>query len=91
MDGVTRELAETGTKMNVNIELRHLRYCVAVAEELNLTRAAERLHTVQPSLGHQIRQLEEFVGVPLLHREGRRLALTEAGRTLLIESRKTLQ
>lgn len=77
--------------MNPKIELRHLRYFVAVAEELNFTRAAERMHTVQPSLGHQIHQLEEFVGVPLLRREGRRLALTEAGRTLLIESRRMMQ
>jgi LysR family hca operon transcriptional activator len=91
MPGVATELTETGTKMNANIELRHLRYFMAVAEELNLTRAAERLHTVQPSLGHQIRQLEEFIGVRLFHRDGRRLALTEAGRTLLIDSRKMLQ
>ena len=74
--------------MNISIELRHLRYFIAVAEELNLTHAAKRLNTVAPSLGNQIRQLEEFVGEALLHREGHKLALTEAGRTLLNESRK---
>jgi LysR family hca operon transcriptional activator len=74
----------------MSIELRHLRYFVAVAEELNITKAAARLHTVQPSLGRQIYQLEEFVGVPLLLREGHRLALTEAGRIMLGESRRIL-
>jgi len=75
----------------VNIELRYLRYFVAVAEELNITRAAERLHTVQPSLGRQIHQLEELVGAPLLQRSGHRLALTKAGRVMLTESRRMLQ
>ena len=74
----------------MSIEFRHLRYFVAVAEELNITKAAERLHTVQPSLGRQIHQLEEFVGVPLLLREGHRLELTEAGRIMLGESRRML-
>ena len=74
----------------MSIELRHLRYFIAVAEELNITKAAERLHTVQPSLGRQIHQLEEFVGVPLLLREGHRLELTEAGRIMLGESRRML-
>lgn len=77
--------------MNHKIELRHLRYFVTVAEELNLTRAAELLHTVQPSLGRQIHLLEEYLGVPLLRREGRKMELTEAGGTLLTESRILLQ
>ena len=63
---------------------------VAVGEELNITRAAQRLHTAQPSLSRQVRQLEEFVCSPLLLREGHRVELTEAGRTLLTEARRIL-
>jgi Bacterial regulatory helix-turn-helix protein, lysR family len=61
------------------MELRHLRYFVAVAEEGSLTNAAERrLHTAQPSLSRQIRDLELEVGVPLLERGARGIALTAA-------------
>ena len=74
----------------MSIELRHLRYFIAVAEELNITKAAERLHTVHVSLGRQIHQLEEFGGVLLPLREGRRLELTEAGLIMLGESRRML-
>lgn len=70
---------------------RYLRYFIAVAEELSFTRAAERLHTVQPSLSQQIRRLEEIVGTSLFHREKHRLHLTEAGRIFLQESRVILQ
>jgi LysR family hca operon transcriptional activator len=73
------------------MEHRHLRYFIAVAEELNFTRAAERLHTVQPSLSQQIRQLEEMVGAPLFFREKRHLRLTEAGRVFLEQAREVLQ
>ncbi len=64
------------------MELRHLRYFDAVADTLNFTRAAERLHVTQSTLSHQIRQLEDEVGHPLFDRAGKRVALTEAGEIL---------
>ncbi|NTV73806.1 MAG: LysR family transcriptional regulator [Holophaga sp.] len=72
------------------MEFRLLRYFVAVAEELNVTRAAERLHTSQPSLSQQIRQLEGIVGAPLFLREKHRLTLTATGRTFLPAARDIL-
>jgi len=73
------------------MELRHLRYFVAVAEEGSLTNAAERrLHTAQPSLSRQIRDLEVEVGVPLLERGARGISLTAAGRTFLDHARLAL-
>jgi LysR family hca operon transcriptional activator len=72
------------------MELRLFRYFVAVAEELSFTRAAERLHTAQPSLSQQIRQLEEIVGAPLFHRHKHRIQLTEAGHVLFAEARRVL-
>ena len=66
------------------MELRHLRYFVAVAESKSLTLAAEQvLHTTQPSLSRQIRDLEDEIGALLFARSSRGLALTEAGRTFL--------
>jgi LysR family hca operon transcriptional activator len=73
------------------MELRHLRYFVAVAEEGSLTVAAEkRLHTAQPSLSRQIRDLEYEVGVPLLTRSVHGVALTAGGRAFLDHARLAL-
>ena len=73
------------------MELRHLRYFIAVAEEGSLTLAAEkRLHTAQPSLSRQIRDLEYEVGVQLLSRSAHGIELTTAGRAFLDHARFAL-
>jgi DNA-binding transcriptional LysR family regulator len=71
-------------------ELRHLRHFVAVAEELNFTRAAGRLFLAQQALSSSIRQLESELGQPLFVRDTRRVALTAAGEALLPRARRTL-
>ena len=73
------------------MDVRLLRYFVAVAEELNVTRAAEKLHTSQPSLSQQIRQLEGIFRALLFHREKHRLKLTDAGHVLLPMARSILE
>src|SRR5215470_16887004 len=72
------------------IELRHLRYFVALAETGSFTHAAERIFITQPTLSQQIRRLEEIVGAPLLHRRHEGLQLTKAGTVLLDASRTVL-
>ena len=72
------------------MELRHLRYFIAVAEELNFTRAAERLHIGQPPLSHAIQVLEADVGAQLFERTKRWVRMTEAGRLFLNDARRIL-
>jgi DNA-binding transcriptional LysR family regulator len=77
--------------VKILMELRHLRYFIAVAEEENVTRAAERLHVSQPPLSRQIHDLEEELGVPLFDRTGKSLQLNAAGKVFLVEARAVLE
>jgi DNA-binding transcriptional LysR family regulator len=72
------------------MELRQLRYLVALAEELNFTRAAAREHVAQPALSQQIRRLEDELGLALVERTTRQVALTQAGEILVARARRVL-
>ena len=84
------QLPGSGSGANQGLELRHLRYLVAVADAGTFTHAAERIFISQPTLSQQIRRLEEMVGTPLLQRCREGVRLTAAGRVLLEESRTVL-
>ncbi|MVW79043.1 LysR substrate-binding domain-containing protein [Bordetella sp. 02P26C-1] len=73
------------------MELRHLRYFIALAGSLNFTRAAERVHVTQSTLSHQIRQLEEEIGQRLFDRVGKRVVITTAGDTFLAYATRALR
>lgn len=72
------------------VELRHLRYFLALAGSLNFTRAAERVHVTQSTLSHQIRQLEAEIGQRLFDRSGKRVVLTEAGELFQVYAARAL-
>jgi len=73
------------------MELRHLRYFIAVAEQENVSRAALKLHVSQPGLSRQIRDLEDEIGFQLFERSAKSLKLTDAGKVFLTEARAVLQ
>ena len=83
-------LPRAAAEAPAGIELRHLRYFVALADAGSFTHAAERMFIAQPTLSQQIRRLEEIVGTPLLQRRREGLRLTKAGTVLLDASRNVL-
>lgn len=72
------------------MELRHLRYFVAVADALSFTKGAQKLRLAQPSLTRQIKDLEETIGVRLFDRSKRRVSLTEEGKFFLADAKRVL-
>ena len=85
-----RRGGRSGAVTPQGVELRHLRYFVALADAGTFTHAAEQMFIAQPTLSQQIRRLEEMVGTPLLQRGREGVQLTEAGSVLLEESRAVL-
>lgn len=77
--------------MSYQNELRHLRYFIAVAEDLHFRKAADRLYISQPGLSRQIKQLEEGLGIALFERTNRKVALTQAGAYFYKESKLLLK
>jgi LysR family cyn operon transcriptional activator len=73
------------------MELRHLRYFSVLAEQLNFTRAAEKLHVTQSTLSHQIKQLEDELGTELLDRRAKQLSLTHAGQHFLQSAERAIE
>lgn len=73
------------------MELRHIRYFQAICDTGSFSRAADAMHVTQPTLSHQIKQLEEELGTPLLHRLGRHTELTEAGKTFSLYCTEVLR
>jgi DNA-binding transcriptional LysR family regulator len=87
----SQSAGSTGLRQLIQqIELRQLRYVVAVSDDLHFSRAADRLHLAAPSLSKQIRQLEGLLGYPLFHRGTRQVQLTEAGTAFVEEARQAL-
>jgi DNA-binding transcriptional LysR family regulator len=89
-EAVPDQLPQADTGAPQGLELRHLRYFAAVADEGRFTHAAERMFIAQPTLSQQIRRLEEIIGTPLLQRRREGLRLTKAGMILLDASREVL-
>src|SRR5215510_9577145 len=83
--------AGAGSILCVHMELRHLRYFVAVAEAENVSRAALKLHVSQPGISRQIRDLEDEIGFQLFERSAKSIKLTNAGKSFLTEARAVLQ
>jgi LysR family cyn operon transcriptional activator len=87
----TIRLSLAARRTETTMELRHLRYFVALAEEASFTRAARRVHVTQSTLSHQIRQIEDEIGQRLFDRIGKRVVITEAGEALLQSATRALR